>query len=237
MEAAGSELEGELSEAAGPGALLTPIRVPRAGALERPRGVRGGGRRPDRVVDAAGQGAARLGDRAERGAERLEPALLQVVRGRPAQRVLQLRRPPRRGRQRRPGRLPLARRGGGDARRHLRGPAPRRPALRQRAEGHAGSRARRRRRDLHADDPRGRGRDAGLRPHRGSAQPRLRRLLGRLGPRADGVLRGEGTDHGRWRPAQGQDGPDQVRGRRRPRRCRSRWRRSSSSATRRPTAR
>ena len=52
-----------------------------------------------------------------------EPAVLQVVRRRQAERVVQLPRPPRRGRQRRPGRLPLARRGGRGARRHLRRPA------------------------------------------------------------------------------------------------------------------
>ena len=96
---------------------------------------------------------------------------------------------------------------------HLRRPAPRRPALRQRAEG-ARDRQGRRRRDLPADDPRGRGRDARLRADRRAAQRRLRRVLGRLGPRADGVLRGQGADHRRRRPAQGQDGADQAAGRR-----------------------
>ena len=147
------------------------------------------------------------------GARLVGPAVRQVVRGRQAERLLQLPRPPRGGRPRRPGRLPLARRGGRGARRHLRGPARRRPALRQRAEGPR-DRPGRRRRDLPADDPRGRGGDARLRAHRRRPQRRLRRLLARVGARADGVLRGEGADHRRRRAAQGQDRPDQGGGRR-----------------------
>ena len=187
--------------------------VSRAGALERPGDLRGGRRRPRGLVAAAGDRAARLGRRAHPGAERLQPALLQVVRGRAAERLRQLPRPPRRGRDRRARRLPLARRGGGGARRHLRRPAPRRPALRQRAQGPR-RREGRRGRDLPADDPRGRRRDARLRPHRRHPQRRLRRLLGRVGAGADGVLRGEGAGHRRRRPPQGQDGADQARGRR-----------------------
>ena len=133
--------------------------------------------------------------------------------GRQAQRRLQLRRPPRRGRQRRPRRLPLARRGGRGARRHLRRPAPRRPEVRQRAQGQR-HRQGRRRRDLPADDPRGRGRDARVRAHRRDPQRRLRRLLGRVGQGAHGVLRGEGARDRRRRPPQGQDRGDQGAGRR-----------------------
>ena len=99
----------------------------------------------------------------DRGPRLGQPAVRQVVRRRQAQRGVQLRRPARRGRQRRPGRLPLGRRAGGrHPRHHLR-----------RAQGHGlpgGQRADRPRRqdrrpgrDLHADDPRDRGRDAGLR--------------------------------------------------------------------------
>ena len=73
---------------------------------------------------------------------------------------------------------------------------------------------RRRRRDLPADDPRGRRRDARVRADRRAAQRRLRRLLRRVGARADGVLRGEGADHRRRRAPQGQDGADQAAGRR-----------------------
>ena len=72
----------------------------------------------------------------------------------------------------------------------------------------------RRGRDLPADDPRGRGGDAGLRPDRRDPQRRLRRLLGRVGPRADGIRRGQGAGHRRRRPAQGQDRADQGAGRR-----------------------
>ena len=83
----------------------------------------------------------------------------------------------------------------------------------------------RRRRDLPADDPRGRRRDAGLRPHRRRPQRRLRRLLGRGGARADGVLRGEGAGHRRRRPPQGQDGADQGS------RSTSRWTTSATLET------
>ena len=87
----------------------------------------------------------------------------------------------------------------------------------------------RRRRDLPADDPRGRRRDARLRADRRAAQRRLRRLLARVGARADGVLRGQGADHRRRRAAQGQDGAGQGAVDE-DRRCRS-PRRSSSCAT------
>ena len=153
-------------------------------------------------------------------------AVLQVVRRRQAQRLLQLPRPPRRGRQRRPRRLPLARRGGRGARRHLRRPASRRPALRQRAEGPR-RRAGRRRRDLPADDPRGRRRDARLRAHRRAAQRRLRRLLApsRSSERME-VSEAKALDHRRRRAAQGQDRAGQAAGRRGDGRPRRRSRRS-----------
>ena len=102
----------------------------------------------------------------DRDAGLVEPAVREVVRRRQAQRRLQLRRPARRGRPRRPGRHPL----GGRARAT---PAPSptpsctarsaRPPTRcwswASQQGRPG-------RDLHADDPRGGGRDARLRPHR-----------------------------------------------------------------------
>ena len=62
--------------------------------------------------------------------------------------------------------------------------------------------------------PAGRRRDARLRPDRRRPQRRLRRLLGRGGARADGVLRGEGAGHRRRGPPQGQDGAGQGAGRR-----------------------
>ncbi len=90
---------------------------------------------------------------------------------------------------------------------------PRRPAGRQRAEG-SWRRQGRRRRDLPADDPRGRRRHARVCPHRGAAQRRLRRLLRRVGARTHGGLPRQGADHRRSRPPQGQDRAGQVHGRR-----------------------
>ena len=174
----------------------------------------------------AGQGAA-LVQGADRGRRRLQPAVLQVVRRRQDQRLLQLPGPPRRGRQRRPGRLPLARRGGRGARVTYADLHRDVQKLRQRAQGPR-HREGRHRRDLPADDPRGRGRDARLRADRRAPQRRLRRLLGRLGQGADGVLRGQGADHRRRRAAQGQDRADQAAGRQgdgRPRHARAHRRR------------
>ncbi len=162
---------------------------------------------------APGEGAARLGQRAERGARRVQPAVLQVVRRRRAERLRQLPRPARRRRARRSRRLPLARRGGGGARPHLRRAALRHAALRQRAARPRRAQGRRGR-DLPADDPPGRRRDARLRADRRRPQRRLRRLLGRGGARADGVLGGEGADHRRRGAPQGQDRTGQGPGRR-----------------------
>ena len=163
------------------------------------------------------------------GLERLEPALLQVVRGRADQRLGPVPRPPRRRRQRRAGRLPLARRGGGAPRRHLRRAPRLDPALRQRPQGPRRGEGRRGR-DLPADDPRGRRRDARLRADRRRPQRRLRRLLRRVGPRADGIRRGQGAGHRRRGAPQGQDRADQGAGRRASSATWRRWRRSSSSA-------
>ena len=174
---------------------------------------------PAGLVAAAGHRAPRLGGAAERIARRLRPAVLQVVRRRQAERVGELPRPPRRGGARRPGRLLLAGRGGGGARDHLRRPPRRRAALRQCA-ARPRHRQGRRRRHLPADDPRGRRRDARLRPDRRPAQRRLRWLRRRGRARADGVLRGEGAGHGRRRPPQRQDRAGQAEGRRGDRRRR-----------------
>ena len=150
-------------------------------------GVLGDAGRPPELGEAVGPGA-RL----------VQPAVRQVVRRRRAQRRLQLPRPAHRGRPRRQGGDPL----GGRARRHphdhLRRPAPVGLPGGQRADR---SRRRRRRpgRDLHADDPGGRGRDAGLRPHRRHPQRRLRRLLGRLAVRPHRGRQREARDHRRRR--------------------------------------
>ena len=203
----------------------------REGALwSDPGDLRGGGGRSRGLVEAPGDRAARLGRGAERRARRLQPALLQVVRRRQDQRLLQLPRPPRRGGPRRSRRLPLARRGGRGARRHLRRAAGRYAALRQRVEGPR-RRQGRRGRDLPADDPRGRRRDAGdcagsgrcttsssaaSRPKRcasGWSSPRRRRWSPSTAPAARARWRRSSrrstSSWGTWR----------------------RWRRSSSSAT------
>ena len=133
-----------------------------------------------------------------------------MVRRRHPERLGQLPGPPHRRRQGRSHRLPLAGGGGRGARHHLCRAPPRRPALRQRPEGPR-HRQGRRRRHLSPHDPRGRHLHACLRSHRRPAQRRLRRLLTRGRARAHGVLRGEGPDHRRRCPPQGQDRPDQER--------------------------
>ena len=70
-------------------------------------------------------------------------------------------------------------------------------------------------------------------PHRRAAQRRLRRLLGRVGDRAHGGLRGQGARHRRRRAAQGQDRADQAGRSTRRWATSSRSRRSSSCAARR----
>ena len=97
----------------------------------------------------------------------------------------------------------------------------------------AGRQKGRRRRDLPADDPRGRGGDARLRADRRDPQRRLRRLQRRVGQGADRVLRGEDADHRRRRPPQGQDGADQGAGRRGDRRPRGHDRRRQARRQRR----
>ncbi len=225
-----SSLEGRAERAARGRALRAARGVPRAGAALRSRRLRGSRRRPRGLVAAPGEASCSTGSRSRARGSTSPTRPSTMVRRRQAQRLGQLPRPPRRGRQRRARRLPLARRGGRGARRHLRRAARRHPALRQRAQGPR-RRQGRRGRHLPADDPRGRRRDAGLRPDRRPPQRRLRRLLGRGGAGADGVLRGEGAGHRRRRPAQGQDGADQAAGRRADGRPGERWRRSSSSAT------
>ena len=107
------------------------------------------------------------------------PTLLEVVRRRSAQHVLQLPRPPRRGRFRRPDRLPLGRRTGRHPDHQLRRPARRGVPVRKRIACPR-PRARRPSGHLHADDPRTTGSHAGLYSHRGGPQRHLRGLLTRL---------------------------------------------------------
>ena len=135
------------------------------------------------------------------GARLGRPAVREVVRRRPHQRGVQLRRPARRGRQGRQGRAALGRRAGGRHPRHhlRRAEGPGLPG-RQRPD-RARRRDRRPGRDLPADDPRGRRGDAGLRAHRRTAHRGLRRLLLRGARLPRRRLRGEGDHHlRRWLP-------------------------------------
>ncbi len=131
-----------------------------------------------------------------------------------AQRLLQLRRPPCRGRQGREGRISLGGRARGrPARDHVRRPPGRRRPLRERAQG-----ARRREgdagRDLHGDGSGVPGRDARLRAARGTAHGRLRRLLGGLALRSPERHGVRGTDHAGRGVAPRHDRPAQAERRR-----------------------
>ncbi len=116
-------------------------------------------------------------------ARRVERAVLQVVRRRRSQRLLQLPRPQPRERQCRQGRDHLRGRRRQRHARHLQGAAPARLPLRQRAEapGHQEGRPRPR---LHADVDRGRRGDAGMRAHRRDAFGRVRRVFGEIACRS-----------------------------------------------------
>ena len=193
--------------------------VSRAGAGQGLVAPRGGRARPGGLLGEAGRGASRLVREAAADPERVGGPLLQVVRGRQAERLVQLPRSPRGGRQGRQGGVPLAGRGGRGARDHLRRPAPRRAAVRERAarpRHRQGGRGR----HLPADGSRGGCRDARLRANRRPSQRRLRRLLPGRRQGADGVLGREGAGDDRRRAAQGQDGADQAAGGREDRRRR-----------------
>ncbi len=188
-------------------------RVHGAGQRQRPRDLRAGRRRLRGLVGELGA-RARVGGAVGAGA-RLEPALGQMVRRRQDQRLLQLPRPPRRGRERRPRRLLLGGRGRRAAHDHLLRPARDDEPVRERAEG-PGRRARRPRRDLHADGPRGAGRDAGMRAHRRAALGRVRRVLRPGRGRPHQRLRGEGAGDRRLLAAARQAAPDEGERRRDP---------------------
>ena len=181
-----------------------------------PGDVRALARGPERLLGRAGQ-AHRTGTRPStkdqehvlRSAQRLD----QMVRGRRAQRRLQLHRPPS-AEARRPDRDHLGRRRpegrqahhlSGAARRGL--PVGQRPAQPQRREG-------RPRHHLHADDPGGGLRDARLRAHRRDPLGGVRRLLARLARRPHRGLPVERRHHRRRRPARRPQGAAQGQHRR-----------------------
>ena len=196
-----------------PGSLRAAPALRRQRERQRRLDPRAGRARPGRLLGRAGANPA-LGRAVHDRAGRLEPAVLQVVRRRQPQRVLQLPGPARRGRPRRSRRVSLGRRGGRTARDHLRRPAPRRAEARECAQG-AWRRQGRRRRDLSADDSRGRRRDARVREDRRASQRRVRRVRARGGQGAHGGLARQGADHRRRRAAQGQDRAHQGRRRHR----------------------
>ena len=166
--------------------------------------------------------------RAVHRALHLGAAVRAVVPRRQAQRLLQLRRPARRGGRGGEGRVPLGRRAGGrHPHDHVRRSPTRRRALRERAEearreeGHA-------RRDLHGDGSGVAGRDARLHAARRAAHRRLRRLLRRLALGPDERHEMRGPDHAGRGVAPWLDGAAQE-GRRR-----SDGRRAGHEAVRRP---
>ena len=128
-----------------------------------------------------------------------------MVRGRRAQRRLQLRRPAS-GQARRPDRDHLGRRRSeGRQEDHLQGAARGSLQVRQRAEG-ARRQEGRPRHHLHADDPGSGLRDARLRAHRRRAFGGVRRLLAGFARRPHRGLQIDRRHHRRRRPARRQDG-------------------------------
>ena len=156
---------------------------------------------PARLLGGAGR-APHLGQEVGRGA-RVGCAVREVVRRRNAQRRGELRRPARGRRQRRPGRVPLDRRAGGRHPRHHLPPAQGRGVQgRERADQPRGEEGRPGR-DLHADDPGDRVRDARLRAPRRPAHGGVRRVFGGGAEDPDHRLRRADRDHRRRRLAQG----------------------------------
>ena len=191
---------------------------PGRGRQRHGRRVRRGRRGPARLLGGAGR-PADLGQAVGPGAGLVQPAVRQVVRRRRAQRRLQLRRPARRGRPRRQGRHPL----GGRARATpAPSPTPTCSARSARPPTRCtelGVRPGRPGRDLPADDPRGRGRDAGLRPDRrdalawsSAASPPTRSPAASRTPDAKLVITADGG-YRRGEPSRAQ--ADRGRGRRR----------------------
>ena len=161
---------------------------------------------PERLLGRAGQ-ARRLDQALHQGQERLLRAgqhLDQMVRGRRAERRLQLRRPAS-GQARRPDRDHLGRRRPeGRQEDHLQGAARGSLQVRQRAEV-ARRQEGRPRHHLHADDPGSRLRDARLRAHRRGPFGGVRRLLAGFARRPHRGLQVDRRHHRRRRPARRQD--------------------------------
>ncbi len=166
------------------------------------RHVRAFAEGPGRLLARRGQAPALVphADQDQEHLVRSRRRLDQVVRGRRHQRRLQLHRPPP-GKAREPDRDHLGRRRSFRVQAHHLSGAARRgvpdgqhPAQPQRREG-------RPRHHLHADDPRGRLRDARVRAHRRDPFGGVRRLLAGFACRPHRGLRLQGDRHRRRRPA------------------------------------
>ena len=161
-----------------------------------PRVVRRSGARLRRLLGQPRARPAALEQAVHQGARRKQCPVLQVVRGRRAQRLLQLPGPqPAEWQRRKDGDRVRGRRRHRDAR-VLPGPARAGLPLCQWPEK-ARHQEGRPRGDLHADVGRRRGGDAGLRASRCHAFGRVRRLLGQVAAGAAGRRRRRGADHRR----------------------------------------
>ena len=155
-----------------------------------------------RTASGPSRPSASTGSSRHQGQEHLlhRRRLDQMVRGRHAQRLLQLRRPPSR-QARRPDRDHLGRRRPqGRQEDHLQAVARRRVQVRQCAQG-ARRQEGRPRHHLHADDPGSGGLDARLRAHRRHPLGDLRRLLAGFDRRPHRGLQVHRRRHRRRRPA------------------------------------
>ena len=222
---------------------ITRVRSQGKSKARDPRGCSGG---LSRLLASPGPTAHHLAQGANSSPGRLQPALLQVVRRRRAQHLLQLPRSSS-GRARRPGGLSLGRRARRQTHADIPGPPLRSVPFRQRAaQPRRGER--RPGRHLHGHGPRAPHRHAGLRSSRSGPLGCVRRVLLRRPLQPDPRRRCPGGHHPGRRvacrkrgPAQGQRrcGPGQHSGcqpRRRPEadRPRSRHDRGSGYLVARP---
>ena len=192
-----------------PRRFTTCRRSGRSAPMSTPRNTRRCTRARSRTRTASGPSTAKRVDwikpftKVEEHLLRAGQHLDQMVRGRHAQRRLQLRRPASR-QARRPDRDHLGRRRSeGRQEDHLQGAARGSLQVRQRAEG-ARRQEGRPRHHLHADDPGGGLRDARLRAHRRDPFGGVRRLLAGFARRPHRGLQVDRRHHRRRRPARRQ---------------------------------
>ena len=220
--------------------LRTQRRLRQGGACvghgRLPQALCRGRRRLRGLLGPPGARASELEDALHPGAGHQQGAVLQVVRRRHAERLLQLPGPQRRAR---PGRQDRDHLRGRRRRGHqgqLQRAAGQRVPPGQRAEG-AGREEGRPCRHLHVDERRGRGRDAGLRAHRRHPLGGLRRLLGAEPARPHRGHRRHDGDHRRRAGARRQAAAAEGHRRRGARAGRLRHDRQRASSTSAPAAR